>query len=416
MTRYKIYLKTFSFLSFIIAWLTYPLNSFSQESLETLNQALRYSRYSRLALKIIPIQERERAFLLQMPIEKIEANIDFDNYQFSYAVLSGFQEPITSENLFALTKQDLIRETDYHYYFEKRVVIPESQETAIALLKVVDTRQGDEYYYHMDLISPFIFGHPNFWAYYGDNIPFDQNFILKDQPVEFRGRGSATLFSFNYPSKFDSPLPPMEIRPAPVPREVQVDFEGDFLLNTLKSFTKDGYYFIQSDTNSTQGMLVKAVHEAFPKVIDYNEMVEMVAYISTRNEHETLKSAEDKKIALDQYWYGMLKDEEAARKVIREYFKQIEFANILFTDFKEGWKTDRGMVYTVMGPPNEVFFRANGEVWSYLTANSNSKITFTFARVKNILTPNYYILNRSRALQPDWFKSITAWRNGQMVF
>jgi GWxTD domain-containing protein len=416
MTRHKINLKTIGFLAFVISLFSFSLNSYSQETLESLNQALRYSRYSRLALKIIPIQENERTFLLQMPIEKIEENIDFDTYKFSYAVLSGYQDPITSQNLIQLTQEDLTGETDFHYYFEKRVVIPESQETAIALIKAVDTRQGDEYFYHLDLISPFVFGHPNFWAYYGDNIPFDQSFILKDQTVEFKGRGLVMLYSFNYPTRFDVPLPPMEIRPAPVPREVQVDFEGDFLLNTLKTFAKDGYYFIQSDTNSTQGMLLKSGHEAYPKVRDYDEMVEMVAYISTRNEHEALKSAEDKKKALDQYWYGMLKDEDAARKVIREYFKQIEFANILFSDFKEGWKTDRGMVYTVMGPPNEVFFRANGEIWSYLMANSNSKITFTFARVKNILTPNYYILNRSRALQPEWFKSITAWRNGQMVF
>jgi GWxTD domain-containing protein len=416
MTRYKINPKTFGFLALLISILTFPLNSYSQETLETLNQALRYSRYSRVAMKIIPVQESERTFILKMPIEKIEENIDFDTYQFSYAVVSGFQEPLTAQNLVTLTREDLIKETEYHYFFEKKVVIPASQETAIAILKAVDTRQGDVYYYHLDLISPFIFGHPGFWAYYGDNIPFDQNFILKNQPVEFKGRGMITLYSFNYPTNFDPPLPPMEIRPAPVPREVQVDFEGDFLMNNLKSFTKDGYYFIQSDTNSTQGMLIKTVHEAFPKVKDYEEMVEMVVYISTRNEHETLKAAEDKKKALDQYWYGMLKDEEAARKVIREYFKQIEFANILFTDFKEGWKTDRGMVYTVMGPPNEVFFRSNGEIWSYLIPNSNSKITFTFARVKNILTPNYYILNRSRALQPEWFKSITAWRNGQMVF
>jgi GWxTD domain-containing protein len=416
MTRYKINPKTIGVFAFIVSIFAFSLNSYSQETLESLNQALRYSRYSRLALKIIPIKENDRTFLLQMPIEKIEENIDFDTYDFSYAVLSGYQEPITSQNLIKLTQQDLTRETDFHYYFEKRVEIPETQETAIALIKAVDTRQGDEYFYHLDLIGPFVSGHPNFWAYYGDNIPFDQNFILKDQTVEFKGRGLVMLYSFNYPIRFDIPLPPMEIRPAPVPREVQVDFEGDFLLNTLKTFTKDGYYFIQSDTNSTQGMLLKSVHEAYPKVRDYDEMVEMVAYISTRNEHEALKSAEDKKKALDQYWFGMLKDEDAARKVIREYFKQIEFANILFTDFKEGWKTDRGMVYTVMGPPNEVFFKANGEIWSYLIANSNSKITFTFARVKNILTPNYYILNRSRALQPEWFKSITAWRNGQMVF
>lgn len=393
-----------------------PFVLLAQQTLETIDQSLRYSRYSRLALKIIPVQEGEKSFLLQMPIEKIEESIDFNTYQFAYAILRSYQEPITAQNLIALNKSDLKADTDFHYYFEKRVDLPEDQELAIALLQVTDTRQGDTYYYHIDLISPYVFGHPDFWAFYGDGIPFDQAFIQKNDPLEFKGRTGISLHAFHYPTQFDVPLPPMEIRPANVPREVVVNYEGDFFLNTPKSFDKEGYYFIQADTNSTQGMLVKTVHEAFPRVKDYEEMVDMVAYISTRREHEALNEAQDKKLALDKYWIGMLKEEQAAKNVIREYFKQIEFANILFTDFKEGWKTDRGMVYTVMGPPNEVYFRPNGEVWSYLSANSNSKITFTFARVKNILTPNYYILNRSRALQPEWFKSITSWRNGQMVF
>ncbi|MBW3469969.1 GWxTD domain-containing protein [Arthrospiribacter ruber] len=396
--------------------LLFPIVSQAQQTLEQLNQALRYSRYSRISPKILPVKESDRTFVLQMPVEKIEENIEFGVYNFSYGILSSFQEPITAQNMINLTEEDLVRETDFHFYFEKKVTIPEEQEMAFALFRATDTRQGDEYYYHADLISPFVFGYPDFWAYYGDNIPFDQNFIVKNDAVEFRGSTTAMLHKFHYPASFDVPLPPMEIRPAAVPREVTVNYQGDFLLNTPKKFEEDGYFLIQSDTNSTKGMMLRTVHDAFPKVKDYDEMVEMVVYISTRKEHESLNAAEDAKIALDQYWIGLTKDEDQAKKLIREYFKQIEFANILFTDFKEGWKTDRGMVYTVMGPPNEVSFKLNGEIWSYLVANSNSKITFTFARVKNILTPNYYILNRSRSLQPEWFKSITLWRNGQMAF
>lgn len=416
MIRQKISSKFNPILGLFLFLISFPFISGAQQTLEQLNQSLRYSRYSRIAPKIIPVKEGDRTFLLQMPIEKIEENIEFGVYNFSYGILSSFQEPITAQNMINLTQGDLVRETNFHYYFEKTVTIPEDQEMAFALLRATDTRQGDEYYFHADLISPFVFGHPDFWAYYGDQIPFDQSFMVKNDALEFRGSGSVSLHKFHYPAVFEVPLPPMEIRPAAVPREVTVNYQGDFLLNTPKKFEEDGYFFIQSDTNSTRGMMLRTVHEAFPKVKDYEEMVEMVVYISTRKEHEALNEAEDKKIALDQYWIGLTKDEDQAKKLIREYFKQIEFANILFTDFKEGWKTDRGMVYTVMGPPNEVSFKLNGEIWSYLIANSNSKITFTFARVKNILTPNYYILNRSRSLQPEWFKSITLWRSGQMDF
>jgi GWxTD domain-containing protein len=416
MIRQKFPSKITLFIGLVVILFSHSPSAYSQQTLEQLNQALRYSRYSRIAPKVIPVLESDRTFILKMPVEKIEENIDFGVYNFSYGILSSFQEPITAQNMINLVEEDLVRETNFHYYFEKKVTIPEGQEMAFALFRATDTRQGDEYYYHADLISPFVFGYSDFWAYYGDDIPFDQNFIVKNDALVFKGSGPVSLHNYHYPANFDPPLPPMEIRPASVPREVTVDYKGDFLLNTPKRFPEDGYFFIQSDTNSTKGMMLRTVHDAFPKVRDYDEMAEMVVYISTRKEHESLQAAEDKKIALDQYWIGLTKDEETAKKLISEYFKQIEFANILFTDFKEGWKTDRGMVYTVMGPPNEVSFKLNGEIWSYLSANSNSKITFTFARVKNILTPNYYILNRSRSLQPEWFKSITLWRSGQMDF
>lgn len=387
-----------------------------QQTLESTNQALRYSRYSRLSLKIIPVQESPRNFILQIPIEKLEENAVFSDYTFSFTILSSYNQPFTDENLTTLSEMDLKLNTQNHFYFEQRIRVPDEQQVAIAFLKVVDTRQGDEYYYHMDLISPFVLGHPNFGAYFGNNIPFDQSFLIQEEALLFKTKGPVSLHSYFYPASFEAPYPPMEIKPSPVPREIEVINEGDFLANIPKDFEKKGYYFIQSDTNSTEGLMIKTVPQAFPRVESWEEMVDMVVYISTRREHEALLAAEDKKIALDQYWIGLTKNEETAKTLIREYFRQIEFANILFTDFKEGWKTDKGMVYTVMGPPNGVTFRQNAEIWTYGDLNSNSKINFTFARVKNILTPNYYTLNRSRALQPEWFKSITLWRSGKMDF
>ncbi|MCH7402435.1 GWxTD domain-containing protein [Belliella kenyensis] len=415
MIRNKISSKFTAIILALLLGLTSTTASFGQQSLENTNQSLRYSRYSRLSPKIIPIQSSERNFILQIPIEKLEDDARFDDYEFYYTILNSYQQTFTQENLTRLQESDLKKDTPSHFYFEERIVIPEEQSEAIALVKIVDSRQGDEYYYHMDLVGPFILGHPNFGAYFGNSIPFDQTFLTKEQALLFQGT-AMNLHRFHYPAAFGAPFPPMETKPAPVPREVKVEYQGDFLINTPRSFDDDGYYFIQSDTNSTAGLMIKTAPEAFPRVNTWEDMIDMVVYISTRKEHEQLLEATDKKKALDQYWIGITKDEEAAKTLIREYFRQIEFANILFTDFKEGWKTDRGMVYTVMGPPNGVVFRQNAEIWTYGDLNSNSKINFTFARVKNILTPNYYTLNRSRALQPEWFQSITLWRSGRMDF
>jgi GWxTD domain-containing protein len=191
---------------------------------------------------------------------------------------------------------------------------------------------------------------------------------------------------------------------------------GDFLSNVPKKLEEEGYFFFQTDTTASAGLLLKTTHESFPKVKDWDEMVQMVTYISTRKEHETLLLAQDKKKALDEYWITLTRNPEIAKELIRNYFRMVEFANILFTDFKEGWKTDRGMVYIVMGPPQEVNFLLDREVWSYAGMDETSKIKFTFARAKTILSPHFYTLNRSRAYQPIWFKNISQWRSGKMAF
>lgn len=395
---------------------TFGLTVSAQTTLQDINQSLRYSRYSRLALKIIPIKEGDRTFKIQMVAEKLEEDPQFSNYLFSYSLVNSFQDSLTEDDIIPLGEARLKNNTESHFYFEEMVEIPSDQEEAYVVFWAKDVRQGDEYVYHADLISPFIFEQADFGAYYGNNIPFDQNFLNINEALLFKSNSGVNLYSFFYPQQFPVPLPPMETKPPAVQKEIEVVDDGSFLVNTPKTFDREGYYFIQSDTSSAAGLLIKTVPETFPSLPTWEEMVNRVAYISTRKEHETLLEAENKKLALDQYWINMTKDEEVAKDLIREYFRQVEFANILFSDYKEGWATDRGMIYIVMGPPHEVYFQADQEIWIYDGLNLNSKITFTFARIKNILSPNYYVLNRSRSYQPEWFKSITLWRSGKMAF
>jgi hypothetical protein len=60
---------------------------------------------------------------------------------------------------------------------------------------------------------------------------------------------------------------------------------------------------------------------------------------------------------------------------MEEYYRRVAFANRSFTTFRDGWKTDRGMVYIILGPPDEIerrpFNRGNKPyvVWSYYRYN-----------------------------------------------
>lgn len=406
----------FRFLISTILILGFGISAFSQDNLSNLNQALRYSRYSRIALKIIPIKEEVSRYKVQFLVEKIEEESSFSDYQFSYTILESYEQELSSGESIELTNENLKYSTDRHWLFEIPIQVPDDKNLSIALFTAFDTRQGDQYSYSIDLKSSFVSDHPDFGAFYANDVPFDQNYLNAGQQLLFKTSAGPNIQTFYYPIKFDVPFPPMEIKLAPIPKELEVVNSGDFFANIPQKFEQEGYYFLQTDTTLASGLILKTSHEAFPKVKDWDEMVQMVTYISTRKEHETLISAPDKKKALDEYWVQMTRNPETAKNLIREYFRQIEFANILFTDFKEGWKTDKGMVFIVMGAPQEVNFYLDREVWTYDGMNESSKIRFTFARVKNILTPHYYVLNRSKAYQPIWFKNISIWRSGKMAF
>lgn len=408
--------KYFKRLQLFFILIAFSLTTHAQNTLSTTDQSLRYSLYARLGLKIIPIKLSESSYKLQFVVEKIEENPVLDTYQFSFLVLNSYDEIIREDQKIKLSASDLLTSTERHWLFEKTIEIPDSQETAIAFFEILDSRQKDAYTTHLDLKGSFVFDHPNFGSYFANEVPFDQNYLTKGQSLLFKTSKGPSLFSFFYPNTFAVPFPPMETRLAEVPKEVAVENRGDFLANIPKALKDEGYYFFQSDSTAQTGILLRTVHDAFPKVKDWDEMVDMVTYISTKKEHETLLLAQDKKKALDAYWYNLTRNEEVAKDLIRNYFKMVEFANILFTDFKEGWKTDRGMVFVVMGPPQEVNFYEDREVWSYAGIDDASKIRFTFMRVKTILSPQFYTLNRSRAYQPIWFKNISQWRSGRMAF
>ena len=104
-----------------------------------------------------------------------------------------------------------------------------------------------------------------------------------------------------------------------------------------------------------------------------------------------------------------------AANLLRQYYERIEEANRLFTAYKAGWKTDRGMVYVVFGVPGYVERTIEGEVWHYDYTEQDPAGRFVFERPLAYGTGDpfgHLVLVRRPAYEQAWTRAIARWRRG----
>lgn len=96
---------------------------------------------------------------------------------------------------------------------------------------------------------------------------------------------------------------------------------------------------------------------------------------------------------------------------MRNYFNNVEMANLHFTSYKEGWKTDRGMLFIVLGLPTAVYKFTDREVWEYKTLVYD--MSFTFIRSPTVFDPENYVLIRDKKYQLEWYEIVDLWRKAR---
>ncbi|NNE71084.1 MAG: GWxTD domain-containing protein, partial [Rhodothermales bacterium] len=144
-----------------------------------------------------------------------------------------------------------------------------------------------------------------------------------------------------------------------------------------------------------------------------------LTYIATDDEMDRLRAATTplaQKEAFDAFWGRNIADPNTAARTLERYFTRVEEANGTFSDFKEGWKTDRGMVYIVMGPPLYQEDSIEELRWFYSYDERNAGRYFVFDRVQGYpdeLDMPHYVLKRSMEQEREWRLAVTRWRNGR---
>ncbi|NQV15707.1 GWxTD domain-containing protein [bacterium] len=107
---------------------------------------------------------------------------------------------------------------------------------------------------------------------------------------------------------------------------------------------------------------------------DLDEAVKQLIYIADERQINDILSGntEDEMIKFNEFWAELDPTPGSnINELMEEYYRRVAFSLEAFTVVQPGWKTDRGMIYILFGPPDEIQrgpFELNQkpyQIWEY---------------------------------------------------
>jgi GWxTD domain-containing protein len=246
-------------------------------------------------------------------------------------------------------------------------------------------------------------------------VPMLQNYINVNDTILIKDINKTVkpLYVMRYRHDFEAALSPMNTNPRNTQRTLGVD--STFMVNTSSplTFKEEGLYYMTEDTTQAYGIGLMVTNKRFPKMTRPADLTRPIMYMSQAQEINELMATKDPKKSLDRYWLNLMNgNSDLAKRTISVFYNRVEEANRLFTTYKEGWKTDKGMIFIIMGAPDRVQRSKDREVWVYSQRANFSEINFTFNRRPNQFVEDHYELLRYVEYQPIWYPMVEAWRTG----
>ena len=223
----------------------------------------------------------------------------------------------------------------------------------------------------------------------------------------------STAFVKYYDREFPIAPPPFSVEPDKV-LDMTPDSTFHIDLHSPVAFAAKGFYHIQVNDTLREGLTLFRFSDEFPSVKNLENMVAPLRILNSKSEFKKIEDAEDRKLAIDQFWLKIAGDRKRARSLIAKFYGRVQDANRYFTSHNEGWKTDRGLVYLVYGPPNTLYKNSHSEIWIYGEEGHVSSLNLNFMKMQNPFTDNDYKLDRSPIYKNSWYQAVDSWRQGRV--
>ncbi len=375
---------------------------FGQNTPERINYAHQYNPEEEIDMHVIyglrPSGEYE--IMIGITDRAEQPNPD---YNFSFYGLSNYQESLEGNEMIPVSSQLINRsgnESVYSFRFSSindKLIICEV-ESAYSGLSFYENIDFEEHPFPALLIN-------------SSGMPMLKSY-LNEGKYDISAAVPITLDLYDH--EFPVALPPMTTREPDVARTLTItsSFQMDTSFNHI--FDEPGLYVGRSADKEIR-MVYRIQGPYFPEYVTISDLIEPLVYITTREEREQLMLNIDNKQVFDRFWLDMTGSKDNAKWIIKNYYRRVAEANDLFTSYKEGWKTDRGMLYIIFGPPDEVIRTGKEEVWSYKGGDNIPALIFKFVTLRSPYAPRQYVLERNPNLAEDWIKAVKFWRQGMPI-
>jgi len=304
------------------------------------------------------------------------------------------------------------------------IAMSQTSPTGILVLELIDDEASQKH----QIVSKLAFTRTKIreeFAVFKQNKPVLNGFVEEGENfvVQSLSKRDLEVYVTKIKQDYAAAPAPMNLSQPTSNKTLLVDSVFKAKTNEPIKISQKGLYIIRQDTNAFYGIGLRVEGKAYPKISQKEQLINPMAYISQKSEIQKIENGSDLKQSIDRFWLTLFKgDTEKAREAIKNYYQRIRIANLRYASFKEGWKTDMGMIYTVFGDPDEIISEKDSQRWIYRGNDAKntmgdkgknfSKITFTFLRRPNQFFEDYYVLVRYIEYEPVWTSMVDAIRRG----
>ena len=152
--------------------------------------------------------------------------------------------------------------------------------------------------------------------------------------------------------------------------------QGSYMIRLYALGVSDNQDFEKTDILASSERSIK-FYKVFGSTLISNivKAIKQLRYIATQSEIDYIESAanqQEKILRFEEFWKAKDPSPNTDRnEAFDDYYSRIDYANLKFKTYAEGWMTDMGMVYIIYGQPVNIDRSGRGmdgriyERWTY---------------------------------------------------